>query len=75
MGSYILYKSTEKYVAHLNDIPTEVKKFLEYNKGNYVDDEDTLKDYFEDNIKDFKIVDKWFKDNDLYGYDLRIRYD
>ena len=75
MGSYTLWKSHKKYVNHISEIPQEVKDFFETYEMMYIDSEDELEEYFEEDPEAFKVVKEFYDKNELYGWDLEVGYD
>lgn len=77
MSSLNVYKCKKEYVSKKIELPAEVETFLEYHTNDYgnayVDSEEDLKELFgEDEEEQFNIVNKWFKDNNLFEMDITI---
>ena len=81
MGKHYLRKVKTEDINYNYDNDFDVIRFIRYyaNDNGYfwVDDIDILFDNYEADVGDIllKKVDKFLKENDLYGEDLRVDYE
>jgi len=76
MGQYTLYKR-KQYVKAIvwTEIPKEVKDFFDTYENTYIEDRETLKEMFsEEEEAQFKIVEQFYDDYELWGFDIDWEY-